>query len=107
MAYRRNKSAQGGNMKIGVAGLGVMGSALAARLIDLGHDVSVWNRSAEKAKPLVEAGAKVAGSPAKLAEANDAVITILTDGAAIDAVYNGPNGLLSGDVKGKLLIEMS
>ncbi|HEU5019334.1 MAG TPA: NAD(P)-dependent oxidoreductase, partial [Pseudolabrys sp.] len=47
------------------------------------------------------------GSPAKLAEANDAVITILTDGAAIDAVYNGPNGLLSGDVKGKLLIEMS
>ena len=46
-------------------------------------------------------------SPAQLASAVEAVITMLTDGAAIDAVYNGPNGLLSGDVKGKLFIEMS
>jgi 3-hydroxyisobutyrate dehydrogenase len=107
MAYRCNNKVQGGSMKIGVAGLGVMGGALAARLIDLGHDVGVWNRSADKTKPLAEAGAKVAGSPAELAEANDAVITILTDGAAIDAVYNGPKGLLSGKVKGKLFIEMS
>ena len=49
----------------------------------------------------------MAGSPAELAAACEAVITFLTDGAAIDAVYNGPNGLLSGDVKGKLFIEMS
>ena len=46
-------------------------------------------------------------SPAEVAAASDAVVTLLTDGAAIDAVYNGPNGLLSGDVKGKLFIEMS
>jgi 3-hydroxyisobutyrate dehydrogenase len=94
-------------MKIGVAGLGAMGANIAARLIEVGHDVTVWNRTPEKTKPLAEAGAKVAGSPAEVAAASEAVITILTDGAAIDAVYNGPSGLLSGDVKGKLFIEMS
>jgi 3-hydroxyisobutyrate dehydrogenase len=94
-------------MKVGLAGLGAMGANMAARLIEVGHDVTVWNRSADKAKPLAEAGAKVVGSPAELAAACDTVITMLTDGAAIDAVYNGPNGLLSGDVKGKLFIEMS
>jgi 3-hydroxyisobutyrate dehydrogenase len=94
-------------MKIGVAGLGAMGGNIAARLIEVGHEVTVWNRSPEKAKPLAQAGGKVAGSPAEVAAASEAVITMLTDGAAIDAVYNGPSGLLSGDVKGKLFIEMS
>jgi 3-hydroxyisobutyrate dehydrogenase len=94
-------------MNIGVAGLGAMGAAIAARLIEVGHQVTVWNRSADKTKPLADAGAKVVSSPAEVAAASEAVITILTDGAAIDAVYNGPKGLLSGDVKGKLLIEMS
>jgi len=94
-------------MKVGVAGLGAMGSAMAARLMDVGHEVTVWNRTPEKTKPLGEAGARIAATPAALAGACEAVITILTDGAAIDEVYNGPNGLLSGDVKGKLFIEMS
>ena len=94
-------------MRVGVAGLGVMGAAVAARLMEVGHDVTVWNRSPEKTKPLAEAGAKVAATPAELASAVEATITMLTDGAAIDAVYNGPNGLLAGDVKGKLFIEMS
>ena len=94
-------------MKIGVAGLGAMGAALAARLIDVGYEVVVWNRTPEKAKPLAEAGATAVGSPAEVAAQSEAVITILTDGKAIDDVYNGPNGLLSGDVTGKLFIEMS
>ena len=94
-------------MHIGVAGLGAMGANIAARLIEVGHQVTVWNRSLDKCKPLVEAGATVAKTPAELASAVDIALTILTDGAAIDAVYNGPDGLLSGDVKGKLLIEMS
>ncbi len=94
-------------MKVGVAGLGAMGGNVAARLIEVGHQVAVWNRTLDKAKPLAAAGAKVVGSPAEVATASEAVITMLTDGAAIDAVYNGPNGLLSGDVKGKLFIEMS
>jgi len=94
-------------MQIGVAGLGAMGGAIAARLMEAGHQVTVWNRTAEKTKPLAEAGAKVVGSPAAVAAASEAVITILTDGAAIEAVYHGPSGLLSGDVTGKLFIEMS
>ena len=94
-------------MQIGVAGLGVMGAAVAARLMEVGHDVTVWNRTSEKIKPFADAGARAAVTPAELASAVEATITMLTDATAIDAVYNGPNGLLSGDVKGKLLIEMS
>ncbi|HZL41270.1 MAG TPA: NAD(P)-dependent oxidoreductase [Pseudolabrys sp.] len=94
-------------MHIGVAGLGAMGAAVAARLLETGHQLTVWNRSADKCKPLVAAGAKLASSPAEVASACEAVVTLLTDGLAIDAVYNGPNGLLSGNAKGKLFIEMS
>jgi 3-hydroxyisobutyrate dehydrogenase len=94
-------------MHIGVAGLGAMGSAIAARLLEMGQQVTVWNRTAAKTKPLADAGAKVAASPGAVAAASEAIITILTDSAAIDAVYNGPSGLLSGDAKGKLFIEMS
>jgi 3-hydroxyisobutyrate dehydrogenase len=94
-------------MRIGVAGLGAMGSAIAARLLELGHQVTIWNRTAAKTKPLADAGANVAADPSAIAAASEAIITILTDGAAIEAVYNGPSGLLSGDVQGKLFIEMS
>jgi 3-hydroxyisobutyrate dehydrogenase len=94
-------------MRVGVAGLGKMGAAIAARLMENGHDVIVWNRSADKAKPLADAGANVAASPADLSAQADAIVTILTDAAAIDAVYYGPSGLLSGNVTGKLFIEMS
>lgn len=94
-------------MKIGVAGTGKMGAAIAQRLMGVGHEVTVWNRTAEKTKGLAAAGAKVATTPAALAAESEAVITILTDAAAIDAVYNGPQGLLSGNAAGKLFIEMS
>lgn len=94
-------------MQIGVAGLGAMGGNVVLRLMEVGHQVTVWNRSPDKTKPIAAAGAKVASTPAEVAKASEAVITMLTDGAAIDAVYNGPNGLLSGDVKGKLFLEMS
>ena len=94
-------------MRVGIAGLGKMGAAIAARLMDSGHQVSVWNRSPDKAKTLIDAGATLATSPAELAAGSDAIVTILTDAAAIDAVYHGPSGLLSRDVKDKLFIEMS
>jgi 3-hydroxyisobutyrate dehydrogenase-like beta-hydroxyacid dehydrogenase len=61
-------------------------------------EVTVWNRTPEKTKALADTGAKVASTPAQLASAVEATITMLTDAAAIDAVYNGPNGLC-GDVK--------
>jgi len=92
-------------MRIGVAGIGKMGAAIAARLIEVGHDVAVWNRTPDKAKAI--AGATVAATPAQLAQASEAIITSLTDAAALDAVYKGPSGLLSGDVAGKLFVDMS
>ena len=94
-------------MQIGIAGLGRMGAAIAARLIEVGHGLTVWNRSPEKAKPLEQAGAVLARSPTELVEQVETVITILTDAAAMQAVYDGPSGLLSGSVAGKLFIEMS
>jgi 3-hydroxyisobutyrate dehydrogenase len=95
------------SMRIGVAGLGRMGTAIAERLKEVGHELTVWNRTPEKTKPFMEAGARVARSPAELAADVDAVITILTDADAIAAVYRGDNGLLSADLRDKLVIEMS
>src|ERR1044072_4389207 len=94
-------------MQIGIAGLGRMGAAIAARLMETGHTVSVWNRSPEKEKPLVDAGARQCASPEDLAEHSEVIITMLTDADAIDHVYNGEQGLLAGDVHDKLFIEMS
>jgi 3-hydroxyisobutyrate dehydrogenase len=94
-------------MRIGVAGLGRMGSAIAERLIEVGHDLIVWNRSPDKMKPLVALGATAASTLADLAGQADAVITILTDASALDAVYRGASGILSGNLAGKLVIEMS
>jgi 3-hydroxyisobutyrate dehydrogenase len=93
--------------KVGVAGLGRMGAAIARRLIDVGHEVVVWNRSADKTRPLVEAGAGVVAKPRDLIDRVETVITILTDADAIDNVYHGPSGLLDADVSGRLFIEMS
>src|SRR6267143_7229897 len=94
-------------MKIGVAGTGRMGAALGQRLMNLGHELTVWNRTTDKTQPLAAAGAKVASTPLRLAASSETIITILTDAAAIDAAYRGKDGLLAGDVAGKLFIEMS
>jgi len=94
-------------LKIGIAGTGRMGAAIGERMIGLGHELAVWNRTAEKTRALAAAGAKVAATPSLLASSSEAIITILTDAAAIDAAYRGKSGLLSGDVSGKLFIEMS
>ena len=84
-----------------------MGSALAGRLLGLGHDVTAWNRTSGKTQALEVAGVKVASTPAELAARCEAVITIVTDAAAVEATYSDANGLLAGDVAGKLFIEMS
>lgn len=94
-------------MKIGIAGTGRMGTAIARRLTGFGHKVTVWNRTREKTRALAAAGAKVAATPAQLASVSEIVITILTDAEAIDAVYLGRDALLAGSVAGKLFIEMS
>jgi 3-hydroxyisobutyrate dehydrogenase len=94
-------------MHIGIAGIGKMGSNIGARLMEMGQTLTVWNRTADKTKPLTDAGAKLAKSPAELAGSVDAVLTIITNADAIEAMYHGPDGLLSGDVKDQLFIEMS
>jgi 3-hydroxyisobutyrate dehydrogenase len=76
-------------------------------LVDVGHDVVVWNRDTKKVRPLADYGAAVAASPRELADRADFTITILTDAAAIDAVYGGASGLLAADIAGKLFVEMS
>jgi 3-hydroxyisobutyrate dehydrogenase len=94
-------------MKIGLPGTGRMGAAIVRRLIDSGHQLTVWNRTADKLKPLLEAGATAAASPKELAEKSEIIITILSNAEAIDSLYEGPNGFLAGNIKGKLFIEMS
>jgi 3-hydroxyisobutyrate dehydrogenase len=94
-------------MKIGVCGTGRMGSAIAQRLMSLGHEIGVWNRDSAKTKPLVEAGAKPFSSPAELVDGCDVTIVMLLNDAATEAVYRAPNGILKGQLAGKLLIDMS
>jgi 3-hydroxyisobutyrate dehydrogenase len=84
-----------------------MGAAIAQRLISLDHELAVWNRTAEKTRPLAALGAKAAVTPSQLAASSEAIITILTDAAAIDAAYHGRDGLLSAGISGKLFVEMS
>ena len=94
-------------MKIGIAGTGRMGAAIATRLLARGHAVTVWNRTPQKAQELAASGATVAATPEELTARSEFVITMLTDAAAIDATYRGAHGLLAGDVRGKVFIDMS
>ena len=92
---------------LGYVGLGVMGSAVTRRLLDAGHTVSVWNRTPEKAEPLLEAGARWADTPRAVAERSDVVFTMVTNTAAVQAVTDGPDGILAGLGPGKVYIDMS
>lgn len=94
-------------MKIGICGMGRMGAAMAERLLGVGHAVTVWNRDAGKTAPLVAKGAVAAASSGALAAEAECVITMLLNSDAIDAVYRGPGGILSADLAGTLVIDMS
>ena len=94
-------------MKIGVCGTGRMGAAIAQRLMSVGHELAVWNRSSAKTKALTDAGAKLFTSPAELVEGCEVTVVMLLNDAAIEAVYRGPNGILKARLAGKLVIDMS
>ena len=79
-------------MKIAFLGLGKMGLPMARRLLEAGHELTVWNRSPERAEALVAAGATLAGSPAKAAQTANAVLTSLFDDAANEEVLFGTRG---------------
>lgn len=93
--------------RIAFCGLGQMGAPMAARLLDAGHDVIVWNRTPSRVDPLVGRGARSADSPATAAGAADGVITMLSDPTALEEVALGPDGLAEGLEAGSVLIEMS
>lgn len=93
------------NLKIGWVGLGNMGNAMAANILKAGYELQVFNRSREKEKELVSAGAVSAAGLKELARDCDIVFTMLADDNAVKSVYE--DGLLSGIGEGKLLIDMS
>src|SRR5829696_3204452 len=82
--------------RVGIAGLGAMGAGIAQRLLDAGFTVVGWNRTKEKAQPLLDAGMGWADTPRELAESVDVLFTMLTNTAAIEATADGPDGVLAG-----------
>jgi len=94
-------------MKIGFVGLGEMGQGIVPRLMAAGHEVSGFNRTREKAEPLVERGMKWAESPKATAEQSEIVFAIVTNAAAVEAIALGEDGVLAGLSEGGIFLDMS
>ena len=91
---------------LGFVGLGAMGSRMARRLLDAGHELVVWNRTRDKAEELARAGALVAENPADAARRAEVVMTMLADPQALEAVVKGDDGIAAG-ADASTVIEMS
>jgi 2-hydroxy-3-oxopropionate reductase len=95
------------NKRVGFIGLGIMGMPMALNLLKTGYHLTVYNRTAASAAPLVEAGATLATSPRSVAEASEVVITMVTDADAVRDVVLGKDGVIDGAHEGMVLIDMS
>jgi 3-hydroxyisobutyrate dehydrogenase-like beta-hydroxyacid dehydrogenase len=84
-----------------------MGSLIVPRLMEAGHAVSGWNRSQDKAQPLLAAGMRPAATPRAVAEQSEIVFSIVTDARAVQAVALGPDGIIAGLRKGGIFVDMS
>ncbi|HMM53685.1 MAG TPA: NAD(P)-binding domain-containing protein [Candidatus Desulfobacillus sp.] len=93
-------------MKLGFIGLGVMGRPMAQHLLAAGHELHVYARRAEAARPLVDAGARACASPAEVAAASEVVITMVTNGPDVEQVALGEAGLIHGARPGMVLVDM-
>jgi 3-hydroxyisobutyrate dehydrogenase-like beta-hydroxyacid dehydrogenase len=93
--------------RIGFAGLGAMGAGIAQRLLDAGYEVVGWNRTKEKAQPLLDGGMGWADTPRELAASVDVLFTMLTDTAAIEATAGGDDGVLAGLREGAVWADIS
>jgi 3-hydroxyisobutyrate dehydrogenase len=93
--------------KLGYLGLGMMGFPMSRRLLDAGYDVAIWNRSAGKAKVLIEAGAILAAKPQEVAASASIIFMCLTDAAAVEDVVFGPDGFATVPGAGKLVVDFS
>ncbi|WP_418647206.1 NAD(P)-dependent oxidoreductase [Thauera butanivorans] len=94
-------------MKVGFVGLGVMGEPMARHLRTAGHDLAVWARRPESAAALAAEGVPVCATPAELAARSEAVITIVTASADVDALAFGEQGLAAGFAPGAVHVDMS
>ncbi len=95
------------NVRLGYIGIGLMGGPMVDRLLDAGHEVTVWNRSREKILPALEKGAVEAASVAELVFKVDIVLMCLTDSRAVENVVFGEGGVASVATKDKLLVDFS
>jgi len=93
--------------KVGFIGQGLMGVPMAARLIQAGFPLQVWNRTPDKAQEAVEAGAAFAETPAAAAKGADVVIIMVADDAALDAVLFGEHGASRGLRRGAVVVNCS
>ena len=91
-------------MKIGFIGLGIMGRPMALNLLKGGHEVTVWARRAESMQPLLEAGAKVTGSPTEVVQGNELVISMVADAPDVAEVMRG---VAQGAAPGLVAVDMS
>src|ERR1700692_2363304 len=92
---------------LGFVGLGVMGGDMVARLLDKGHTVTGYNRTRSKAQRLIDRGMKWADSPRAVCAAADVTFSMVTNSAALEHVFDGPDGMLAGLSSGKVLVDMS
>jgi len=93
-------------MRVGFVGIGAMGQGMAESLLRAGHEVTVWNRTRERAEPLRDQGASVAATPAEAARTGT-VLTMLSDDRAVEAVEGGPDGIRAGLPRGGLHVSLS
>jgi 3-hydroxyisobutyrate dehydrogenase-like beta-hydroxyacid dehydrogenase len=93
--------------KLGFVGLGVMGSEMVLRLLSKGHTVTGYNRTSSKAERLVQKGMKWGDSPRAVAAAADVVFSMVTNSAALEAIVEGPEGILAGLTPGKFYVDIS
>lgn len=94
-------------MKLGFIGIGLMGKPMTLRLLAAGHEVSVWNRSSDKLRDVVDKGAKPVESPAAVARVADMVMMCVTDQHAAEAVLFAKDGILEGGKDGTLVVDFS
>ncbi|MBD3383874.1 NAD-binding protein [candidate division KSB1 bacterium] len=92
---------------LGFIGLGIMGRPMVMNLLKAGFSVTVYNRTADKMKEAINAGARTANSPQQVAEQADIIITIVTDSPDVNQVITGKKGVLNGISGGKIVIDMS
>jgi 3-hydroxyisobutyrate dehydrogenase len=93
--------------RVALVGLGLMGSGMARRLLAAGFPLTVYNRSPERAAPLVAEGAHSAASPREAAARADVILSMVADDAASRAVWQGEHGALAGAARGSVLVESS